>query len=181
MLITPVTDRFYQISNAFSMSLLIELIREFGHSSNWDRLVDTDPESHVRLQNNLHIDSDLSRKINKELEPAVEFIQQLTGRKLYQNSPQLWEDPIGYMNSIHCDTSPNLSVNIQVYLSDSVENIGTHCFKDDTWYSVPYRLNHGYIMIDPTELMHGMKHPVVDQRRSLYQSYRDFLEQSPQW
>lgn len=181
MLITPVTDRFYQISDVFSAGLLIEMIREFSHSSKWERLTATDPDSRVRLQNNLHIDSELSKKIGLELEPIVEFAKQLTGRTLYQNSPQLWEDGPGYINVIHRDISPNLSINVQVYLSHGDEKIGTHCFKDDVWYSVPYKLNHGYIMIDPTQLLHGMKYPVVDQRRSLYQSYRDFPLQSPIW
>ncbi len=181
MIIKQVTDGFYQISKILSDNLLMDLIREFSHSYKWDRLDSTDPEARIRLQNSLHIDSELSQRIKKELEPVVEFTQNIIGRTLYQNSPQLWEDSPGYINVIHCDTSPNLSVNIQIYLSNSVENIGTHCFKDDTWYSVPYKLNCGYIMVDPTKLLHGTKYPVVDQRRSLYQSYRDQPTQVDIW
>ena len=181
MLIKQITEGFYQLSDVLSSKLLMELIREFSYSYNWDRLLDTDPDSRIRLQNSLHIDSELAGKIKQELAPVIEFAESITGRTLYQNSPQLWEDGPGYLNAIHCDTSPNLSVNVQVYLSNSVENIGTHCFKDNTWYSVPYQLNHGYIMLDPTKLLHGMRYPVVDQRRSLYQSYRDFPEQLPIW
>jgi hypothetical protein len=181
MLIKQVTDGFYQISDVLSDSLLRDLIKEFSYSYQWSRLDATDPDSRIRLQNSLHIDSELSQKIKKELEPIVEFTQAMTGRTLYQNSPQLWEDGPGYINVIHYDTSPNLSVNIQIYLSNSVENIGTHCFKDDIWYSVPYKLNHGYIMIDPTTLLHGTKYPVIDQRRSLYQSYRTTPNQSDIW
>jgi hypothetical protein len=181
VLIKQVTDGFYQLSTVLSDNLLKDLIREFSHAYKWDRLDSTDPDARIRLQNSLHIDSELSQKIKKELEPIVEFTQTITQRTLYQNSPQLWEDSPGYINVIHYDTSPNLSVNIQIYLSDSVENIGTHCFKDDTWYSVPYKLNCGYVMIDPTTLLHGTKYPVVDQRRSLYQSYRATPNQSDVW
>lgn len=181
MLIKSVTDRFYHISDVFDADLLIELIRQFSYASTWTRLVDTDLNKCVRLQNSLQIDSDLSGKINQALEPVRDFVSGLTGRHLYQNSPQLWQDSPGYLNVMHCDTSRNLSVNVQVYLSNGDECIGTHCLKDDVWHSVPYRLNHGYIMIDPTELLHGMKYPVRDQRRSLYQSYRDFPDPVDQW
>lgn len=181
MLIKQITEGFYHISDVLDSALLIDLIREFSHSYQWTKLTNTDPDSCIRLENNLHIDSELSKKIKKALEPVAEFAQGVTNRTLYQNSPQLWEDGPGYINVIHRDTSPNLSVNVQVYLSDSMENMGTHCFKDNTWYSVPYKLNHGYIMIDPTKLLHGMKYPVVGQRRSLYQSYRDFSDQLPIW
>ena len=181
MIIKQITDGFYQISEVLSDKLLIDLIREFSYSYKWDKLDSTDPEARIRLQNSLHIDSDLSQRIKKELEPIIEFTQDTIGRTLYQNSPQLWEDSPGYINVIHYDTSPNLSVNVQIYLSDSVENIGTHCFKDNTWYSVPYKLNYGYIMVDPTKLLHGTKYPVIDQRRSLYQSYRDQPTQVDIW
>jgi hypothetical protein len=181
MIIKQVTDGFYQLSDVLSDNLLKDLIREFSHSYKWDQLDSTDPDARIRLQNSLHIDSELSQRIKKELEPIVEFTQTIADRTLYQNSPQLWEDAPGYINVVHYDTSPNLSVNIQIYLSNSVENIGTHCFKDEIWYSVPYKLNYGYIMIDPTKLLHGTKYPVVDRRRSLYQSYRATPDQSDVW
>jgi hypothetical protein len=181
MIIEKVTDGFYQVSDVLSNQLLLDLMREFSHSAQWDQLDSTDPNARIRLQNSLHIDSELAQRIKKELEPIVEFTQNITGQTLYQNSPQLWEDGPGYVNVIHYDTSPNLSVNVQVYLSNSVENIGTHCFKNNTWYSVPYRLNHGYIMTDPTKLLHGTRYPVVDHRRSLYQSYRDQPTQVDIW
>jgi hypothetical protein len=59
--------------------------------------------------------------------------------------------------------------------------MGTHCFIEDTWYSVPYVSNHGYLMFNPTQNKHGMRSPVIDKRMSLYQSFRITETPSPIW
>lgn len=182
MQLDKITDDFYQISDVFPTDTLKKLIKEFGKSSQWDTLTATDKQGIVRHQYGVLINDPLSADIYTGLRPAIEFAEQLVGHKLYQNSPQLWEDSVGYVNEVHYDTSPNLKVNIQVYLSNSsVDNIGTHMFRDETWYSVPYRLNTGYIMINPTQNLHGTRYPVIDVRRSLYQSFRITEQQVDSW
>jgi hypothetical protein len=173
MQLIPVSDNFFQIIDAFTPAMLARLTDEFVTTDHWERLEHTDPGDHVRLQLGIQLNSPLAQAIDYALIPAVEFAKKKLSLTLYQNSPQLWHDGPGYLNVAHRDISPNLIVNIQIYLSNCVTNkIGTWCFDQGAWQGVPYKCNTGYIMFNPTQLEHGMKHPVVDQRRSLYQSYR---------
>jgi hypothetical protein len=173
MQLIPVSDNFFRIIDAFTPGMLDRLIDEFATTDNWERLQNTDQAGHTRLQLGVQLNSPLSQAINHALHTAVELAENKLSLSLYQNSPQLWQDNPGYLNEPHRDISPNLTVNIQIYLSDSVtDEIGTWCFDQGAWQGVPYQCNSGYIMFNPTRLEHGMKHPVVDQRRSLYQSYR---------
>jgi hypothetical protein len=173
MQLTPITDNFVQITDAFTPAMLSRLRDEFATTDHWEKLENTDTDNHIRLQLGIQLNSALSQAINHALSPAVNFAKEKLSFTLYQNSPQLWQDSPGYLNLPHQDVSPNLTVNIQIYLSDSiVDNIGTWCLDQGAWHGVPYQCNTGYIMFNPTQLEHGMKHPVVDQRRSLYQSYR---------
>jgi len=182
MQLTLVAPGFYQLSNVFDDRFLIQLLREFGHSSQWEMLTTTSKNKSTRYQLGLHLNSELAQKINHALLPVQIFAENQIRHELYQNSPQLWEDTAGYINEPHCDVSPNLVVNVQVYLStSSTDNTGTCCLIDGTWYSVPYRANAGYVMFQPTQVQHGMQHPVVDQRRSLYQSYRATAVASDVW
>jgi len=115
----------------------------------------------------------MSIEIKNQLHPIINFAETVVGKTLYQNSPQLWNDTPGYMNEIHKDISPNLVVNCQIYLSDSTDDrVGTCSFVNNIWHSIPYKMNYGYIMIHPTQTLHGMRYPVADQRKSLYQSFR---------
>jgi len=182
MQLTKITDNFFQITDAFTSAMLSRLVDEFESTDQWERLTATDPSGHTRLQLGIQLNSPLSHAINQALSPAVSFAENKLSHKLYQNSPQLWQDGPGYLNLPHQDFSPNLTVNIQVYLSASAtSDIGTWCFDQDEWHRVPYQLNAGYIMFNPTELQHGMRNPVVDQRRSLYQSYRATVVASDIW
>jgi hypothetical protein len=173
MQLIPITDNFFQVIDAFTPAMLARLKDEFATTEHWEQLQNTDPGKHTRLQLGIQLNSPLSQAINHALGTAVEFAQKKLSLTLYQNSPQLWQDGPGYLNTPHTDISPNLTVNIQIYLSNSiVDNIGTWCFDQGAWHGVPYQYNTGYVMFNPTQLEHGMKHPVVDQRCSLYQSYR---------
>lgn len=182
MQLEKITDEFYQLTDVFDISLLKKLITPFNQSSTWEKLTATDKNGTVRYQRGLMLDDPLSREICQGLSEAIGFMEKQLGAKLYQNSPQLWEDAPGYINEIHRDVSPNLKVNIQVYLSNSAStDVGTHIFKDNQWFSVPYKLNCGYIMLDPTKILHGTRYPVVDFRRSLYQSFRDTQQAVDIW
>ena len=173
---------FYQITNVFAPELLSLLTTQFDDVDSWETLTTTSKNNSVRYQLGLQLHSELSQKIHQALLPIQTFAENVVAHELYQNSPQLWEDTVGYINEPHCDVSPNLVVNVQVYLSpSSAHNTGTCCLIDGTWHCVPYELNSGYIMIHPTQVEHGMQHPVVDQRRSLYQSYRGTLVASDIW
>lgn len=165
-MLLKITDNFYQITNVLSDKLLLEILTEYNDTSSWIKRPDT--LQNIRLECNLSLNNPLSRKIYQELCPIVNSLE----IELYQNSPQLWLDSNGYCNDVHVDSSPNLAVNVQIYLTDNEEKIGTYCFDNDQWHSVPYRYNCGYVMIKPTTLLHGMKHTVKHRRLSLYQSFR---------
>ena len=177
-----VAPGFYQINNVFDTELLKQLLREFDNTQHWQTLTATDKKATIRYQLGLQLNSELAQEIYHALLPVQAFAENLISHKLYQNSPQLWEDTPGYINEPHCDVSPNLVVNVQVYLSNSsADNIGTGCSLDDKWHSVPYQANTGYVMFNPTQVKHGMQYPVIDQRRSLYQSYRATVVASDVW
>ena len=159
---------FYRITNVFSYDVLQELQREFDNRSGWQE------------QQNLkgtRLASVPNLKLQKELKYTYlmgvkKFIESVLNKETFWNGPVLWHDPIGYINQCHKDQSENLTVNLQVYLSDGADTQGTHFKNNDKWYSVPYECNTGYIMFYPTKHEHGMKHESTDVRQSLYQSFR---------
>lgn len=170
MHVIQVSENFYIVENVLSDELLHKLLQLFAFKEQWRAL--TDANFNIRNEYNISMRDPLVSIVNKELEPIRKIAEQRIGAQLYQNAPQVWFDHNGYLSSLHKDFSPNLTVNIQVYLTDGIEEIGTHCYDNDTWYSVPYRYNCGYMLLKPTEVTHGMKTPVTDQRLSLYQSFR---------
>lgn len=167
------TDNFYQLTDVFSETTLTALLEQFDDKSSWicrprDATTDT------RLEGPLPFEID----VYSELNPLVE---QIVKTKLYPNGPSLWYDPPGYVNLVHQDLSPDLAVNVQIYLTDGDSAAGTHCYDNESWYSVPYQKNSGYLLIGPTQLLHGMRAPTTVQRLSLYQSYRTTKEPANIW
>lgn len=181
MLITKITDNFYQLTDVFSAELLTVLVGVFDQvDDTWNRIPDAGTNV-LRLQHSLNINYSPGTDIYRELAPALSIAEVQTG-KLYQNGPQLWYDGTGYINTIHDgDVSPNHCVNVQVYLNDGDASMGTWCFDQDAWHQAVYRKNCGYMLIGPTRIPHGMKSPVVDSRLSLYQGFRNTEIPSDIW
>lgn len=175
MHITQISEHFFKIDNVLSGSLLNTLQDQFKDRANWATL--NDAEFKIREECNIPIHSLLAKQIHKELGPLLEHCK----TTLYPNAPQLWFDNTGYLSNIHKDHSINLTVNVQIYLTNGQDDIGTHCYDNDSWYSVPYKENCGYMLIGPTQILHGMKTPTVGQRLSLYQSYRSTLVPVNDW
>lgn len=191
MLITQITENFYQLENVFDDTLLDTLLDVFSSdTTNWLEIPDgRSPLPRLQYRPELDlVDYDaLCLDILIALDPARELAESLVG-KLYPNNLQLWYDPSGYINTIHNgDVSPNHGVNMQVYLTDGNENMGTYCYDKITgteinkWHAIPYKRNCGYIMFHPTRVPHGMKHCVVGERISLYQSFRSTETPSDIW
>ena len=180
MLITQVTERFYKVDDVFSDTLFQDLVSVFDRDrSRW--IVQPDGMSAFPRLQFFPAESDetellynrLCDNIREEIQPIVDLAEKATGSKLWQNNPQLWYDPEGYINTIHDgDVSPNHFVNLQVYLAEGNERMGTYCYDEDAWHTVPYRANSGYILLYPTRTPHGMKDYVVGHRLSLYQGLR---------
>ena len=177
MIYQKITDNFYRLENVLSDELQIEILEQFNDTSSWDSLPDANNIN--RLELHLHTNSMIAEKIFKTLKHITTIAEEVVG-KLYPNSPQLWLDHAGYMSRMHKDFSPNIKVNIQVYLDNGAENMGTACF-DTQWLRVPYKKNTGYMLICPTEITHGMYMPVIDKRLSLYQSYRSTINALDLW
>lgn len=161
---------FYQILNAFDEDTYNLLRREFVHKSKWNKLTQGDT---VRFEGTLSFPVTLH-----EIELVI---SDYFAKPCYANTPMLWYDHAGYINEVHKDLSPNLSANVQIYLCEGDTDMGTHCFVNGRWMSVPYIYNCGYLMFNPTRHEHGMKTPVIRERMSLYQSYRLTEEPSPVW
>jgi len=179
--ITEICKDFYQIDNVFELEFLSDLVQKFDHYKRWDQLTGTDENGVIRYQHGLNLNDQVSRGILEGLIPVTGFIIEQTQSRIWQNTPQLWADTPGYLNALHKDFSPNLSINVQVYLSDGNSNQGTWTQIDDEWYGINYCKNSGYIMFNPTNMVHGMRYPVIDRRMSLYQSFRTTSTASDIW
>ena len=163
-------DDFWRIEDALSERTIKKLQKSFKHRDCWQRLG----------QGSANRDEGT---FNQGLKLAVieNKISEYFGTTCFANATQLWYDYEGYINEVHKDLSPNLSANVQIYLCKGELNMGTHCYIDGMWRSVPYIKNGGYLMFNPTKHEHGMRSPVVDKRMSVYQSYRITEEPSPIW
>lgn len=181
MLVTPVTKNFYQLTDVFTPALFGQLQNIFDQDKSIWEFVADDGTDILRLQYSLSINDSPGTDIYQQLIPIIGLAEPRVG-KLYQNGPQLWYDNEGYINTIHDgDVSPNHCVNVQVYLGSGAENMGTCCYDEGAWHSVPYRANCGYMLIGPTLIPHGMQHPVTGHRMSLYQGFRNTEVPSDIW
>lgn len=180
-MVIKITENFYQLTDVFTIELFNKLVSVFDQDrSTWSTIADAGTQV-LRLQHSLSVNEELGQQINQELKSIINLVESRVG-KLYQNGPQLWYDNEGYINTIHDgDVSPNHCVNVQVYLSNGTENMGTCCYDEGAWHQVPYRANTGYMLVNPTKIPHGMKHPVTDYRISLYQGFRNTQVPSDIW
>ena len=166
-------DDFYRIEDAFNESTLSSLVKEFDSKHGWNELLQCET---VRLEGNPTLTD-----ISNWQQQLKQTISEYFNTPAWPNTTQLWYDYDGYINEMHCDLSPNLIANVQIYLCDGDISMGTHCCIDGMWRSVPYLTNNGYLMFNPTKYEHGMKTPVKEKRMSLYQSFRITEEPSPIW
>ena len=154
-------DDFYRIEDAFDKATIKKLRKHFKQRDCWQRLgqgAENRDEGHYKK--GLYL-------------PEIEsLISEYFGTTCFANATQLWYDYDGYINETHCDLSPNLSANVQIYLCEGEIAMGTSCYIDGMWRKVPYIYNGGYLMFNPTQHEHGMRSPVVDKRMSVYQSNR---------
>jgi hypothetical protein len=174
--ITAISPDFYRITDVFSDAVLKELQDEFNDRSSWEEQPNI---KNTRLASIPCMKLQKSLKF-KHLTGIKKFVESVLNCQTYWNGPVLWHDPVGYMNQCHKDQSDNLTVNLQVYLSNGADTQGTYFKHKGTWYSVPYECNTGYIMFHPTKHEHGMKHKSTNIRQSLYQSFR-ITKQETTW
>lgn len=181
MLVTQITDNFYQLTDVFDTKLLNTLVDIYSQrNSTWANIADAGTDI-LRQQYSLNVNDSPGTDIYQQLKPIISQAEERVGQ-LYQNGPQLWYDGKGYINTVHDgDVSPNHCVNVQVYLNDGDTSMGTWAFDNNEWHQAMYAKNSGYMLIGPTRIPHGMKSPVVNERMSLYQGFRNTLIPSDIW
>ena len=169
MNIIPVTSNLYRVTDVFSQEII-----EFCKSANWDsyewesQLKQEElPRKLLKLQScpdlqklkflSLQIAAELQEKLNLQLENAE------------KTNISLWRDMRGYKSPIHRDFDPqeverngyyNIPISMQVYLSESSNDLGTKFYYDrektKPKYFFPYEMNTGYLQINDYDQWHEM-------------------------
>ena len=105
---------------------------------------------------------------------AVARCVDLKGTWLNVPTIQLFEDPPGYTIRPHVDTSANMNLNAQVYLTEHPGALGTAAWIDGKEVLAPYRAGSGYVLWHPNRITHGMIKtvPPGHTRWSMYASWR---------
>jgi len=107
---------------------------------------------------------------------ATSLVRSLVSAPLWCNTPtaQIFCDPAGYTIAPHVDTSANMWVNLQIYLTGGAEPLATHSVIDGVEYSADYAVGSGYVLVGADHYYHGMHHTVPEghTRWSWYCSWR---------
>jgi len=169
MNIIPVGSNLYRITDVFPQEII-----EFCKTTNWDSY---EWESQLKQE-------ELSRKLLKlqscpnlqklkflSLQIATELQEKLLCQFEYPDRTivSVWRDTNGYKNPIHRDFDPqevdqkgyfNIPVSMQVYLSESKNELGTKfyydCKKTQPKYFFPFEINTGYLQINDYNQWHEM-------------------------
>ena len=168
MIIKSIAPGFFVVDHLFDEFQLAQLVGVYETQP-----TNTIPCITIASRKAWHLDTDKFDLIDY----ITSVVQNKTSRKIFPNIStfQLWEDPPGYINTIHKDLSSDMDINIQIYLDNDPSNIGTCAFIDQEMFGpVPYVKNCGYILFEPHFISHGMikKVPQGVTRRSLYLSWR---------
>jgi len=113
---------------------------------------------------------------NSVIEETHIVIESLTGslnKKFNRNNKflgvSIWKDQEGYGIGKHTDNKI-IDVAIQIYLTESAENLGTTFEYNNLTLQAQYQKNHGYLLDGSHQLPHYMNVPVPKEhvRYSLY-------------
>jgi len=169
MKIIPVANNLYRVTDVFPQEII-----EFCKTANWN-----DYAWNVQLKQEelprklLDINSCAPLKflkthsfnIAKELEEKLQINFEFIDRTIVS----LWRDMYGYKSPIHRDFDPeevkqkgyfNIPVSMQVYLSESDNDLGTKFYYDrektKPKYFFPFEINTGYLQINDYDQWHEM-------------------------
>ena len=169
MNIIPVASNLYRVTDVFQQEII-----EFCKTANWDSY---EWESQLKQE-------ELPRKLLKlqscpnlqklkliSLQIAIELQEKLNWRFKYLDRTivSLWRDMYGYKSPIHRDFDLveveqkgffNIPISMQVYLSESINDLGTKFYYDrektKPKYFFPYEMNTGYLQINDYDQWHEM-------------------------
>ena len=171
MNIIPVgnNNNLYRVTDVFPQEIV-----DFCKSANWNSYLwstQQEQETLPRLLLNLNscpqlaILKKISVDIAKELEEKLNWKFEFSDRIV----TSLWRDLHGYAAPIHRDFDEdetkrkgyfNIPVSMQVYLSESNNDLGTKFYYDrektNPKYFFPYEINTGYLQINDYDQWHEM-------------------------
>lgn len=160
MKITPCTDiaGLYLIEDVYDTALLDQFLAE-DHANTGTVITLAGQETWLRDCFRSFSSTSVWEQLLASMNTAP--LEQLN---LITTSTALWKDHPGFCCGRHTD-NVLLEASMQVYLGDSLDSaMGTMFYPD---YTVPYRKNTGYLMINQGQL-HGSNSPTQEMRYSTY-------------
>lgn len=91
-------------------------------------------------------------------------------------SIELWRDYPGYTNADHYD-APDVGNIMILYFGNGSDDLGTRWYDPDE-FIVPYKINTGLILLNSSQILHGLQGEVVecDYRRAMYVNWRNLAK-----
>jgi hypothetical protein len=169
MNIITVASNLYRVTDVFPHEII-----EFCKTTDWDsyewesQLKQEElPRKLLKLQSCLNLQKLklISLQIATELQEKFNWQFEYLDRTIVS----LWRDLYGYKSPIHRDFDPveverngyfNIPISMQVYLSESNNDLGTKFYYDrektKPKYFFPYEMNTGYLQINDYDQWHEM-------------------------
>jgi hypothetical protein len=171
MNIIPVGDNnnLFRVTDVFPQEIV-----DFCLTANWDEYKwgkQEEQEYLPRFLLDLKSCSSLSnlKQLGFKIAKEIEDLLQVKFEFIDRTYPSLWRDTYGYKSPIHRDFDPqevkqkgyfNIPVSMQVYLSESNNDLGTKFYYDyektKSKYFFPYKINTGYLQINDYDQWHEM-------------------------
>lgn len=169
MNIIPVAHNLYRVTDVFPTEII-----EFCKIADWDsyewesQLKQEElPRKLLKLQSCKPLQElkRLSFNVANELKEKLNWQFEYIDRTIIS----LWRDMYGYKSPIHRDFDPeevankgyfNIPISMQIYLSESVNDLGTKFYNDrektQPKYFFPYEINTGYLQVNDYDQWHEM-------------------------
>jgi hypothetical protein len=169
MNIIPVTSNLYRVTDVFPQEIIDFCKTAYWDSYIWESQLKQEelPRKLLQLRScqNLQKLKQLSSEILKELQKKLNWLFEYPDRTIVS----LWRDTYGYRSPIHRDFDPveverngyyNIPISMQVYLSESANDLGTKFYYDrektKPKYFFPYEINTGYLQVNDHDQWHEM-------------------------
>lgn len=185
MKITAVDDRLdlFLVEDILPEDLLELVTKEKFYNYPWDS---QEMQADFNRRRLLVQDTSILNQVDQVYNSCLSMIEQHLRISFHDKRcwSSFWLDFQGFHCPVHLDgaernLTPKLAM--QVYLSESAESqLGTVFYHDNQGknvrYSVPYRMNTGYIMINGPEQWHGMLNEIPSDhwRLSSYTYFMNF-------
>ena len=169
MNIIPVANNLYHVIDVFPQEIIDFCKTANWNSYEWDvQLKQEDlPRKLLKLQTCVELFQ--LKKISLDITLEIEKKLNLKFENINRTHISVWRDLCGYKSSVHRDFDPdeviqkgyfNIPISMQVYLSQSNNDLGTKFYYDrektKPKYFFPYEINTGYLQINDYDQWHEM-------------------------